>query len=243
MRLFSFSERNVKELLRDPLNLFFGAAFPVILLCILHVIERNVPQSPFSLESLTPGIAVFGLSFFSLFSGLLIAKDRTTSFLQRLFASPMRAYEFIIGYTLPLLPLALIQCALVYAVSLLLGLEATVRILPAILCILPMALFNISLGLLAGSLLNDKQVGGLCGAVLTNCCAFFSDSWLPLSVTGKPFKAVANALPFVHGVELGRICLQGSGGSFAAHLGAVCAYAVVTGVLAVFFFHRKRRNP
>ena len=243
MRLWSFAERNIKELLRDPLNVFFGAVFPVLLLCILHIIERNVPNSPFSLESLTPGIAVFGLSFFSLFSGLLISKDRTSAFLQRLFATPMRAAEFIAGYALPLLPLTLFQCALVYTVSIILGLDVSIRIVPAVFCILPMAVFHISLGLLAGSLLNDKQVGGLCGALLTNCCAFLSDSWLPLSVMGKAFQGFANALPFVHAVETGRILLQGSDAPILGHITVICAYAAAISVLAVLFFRRKMRNP
>ena len=243
MKLLSFASRNVKELLRDPLTAFFGAGFPVLLLCILNLIERNVPQSPFSLTSLTPGMAVFGLSFFSLFSGMLISKDRSSAFLQRLFASPMRASDFIFGYTLPLLPLAVLQCTLVYAAAFLLGMPATVRILPAILCILPMSVFHIALGLLAGSVFTDKQVGGLCGALLTNLCAFLSDSWLPLSVMGKGFRAFANCLPFVHSVELGRIQLGGTSAPIGTHLAVVCAYAAVTSVFAVALFRRKMRNP
>ena len=242
MKLFSFASRNVKELLRDPLTAFFGAGFPVLLLCILNLIERNVPNSPFTISSLTPGMTVFGLSFFSLFSGMLISKDRTTAFLQRLFASPMRSADFIFGYTLPLIPLAVLQCALVYAAAFVLGLPLTVRVLPAILCILPMAIFHIALGLLVGSVFNDKQVGGLCGALLTNCCAFLSDSWLPLSVMGKGFRAFANCLPFVHSVELGRIMLGGTDAPIGAHLAVVCAYAVVTSFFAIYLFRRKMHS-
>ena len=101
----AFSGRNTKEILRDPLNLAFGLGFPVVLLLLLTAIQSNIPIDLFELERLTPGIAIFGLSFVSLFSATLISKDRTTSFLMRLFASPMRASDYILGYTLPLLPM------------------------------------------------------------------------------------------------------------------------------------------
>ena len=89
MKLIAFASRNWKELIRDKLNLIFGIGFPVILLLLLTAIQANIPVSLFTLDQLTPGVAVFGLSFVSLFSGVLIAKDRTSSFMLRLFISPL----------------------------------------------------------------------------------------------------------------------------------------------------------
>lgn len=242
MRTITFCNRNAKELLRDPLTIFFGAAFPLLLLIILHLIARNVPQSPFTLSSLTPGIAVFGLSFFSLFAGMLIAKDRSDAFLRRLYASPMRAADFLAGYALPLLPLSVLQTTLCYCAACILGLPWSVRILPTIGCAIPMALFHILLGMTAGCVLNDKQVGGLCGAVLTNCCAFLSDSWLPLNILGKGFRRFAECLPFVHAVEWGRIVLQGSHAPVGVHAAVVCGYTVCTAAAAVVLFGRNMRR-
>ena len=136
----AFAVRNTKEILRDPLTLAFGLGFPVVLLLLLTAIQSNIPVSLFELDRLTPGIAVFGLSFISLFSAMLISKDRTTSFLMRLFASPMRASDYILGYTLPLLPMALLQLALCYGTAMLLGLKFTPNILLAIVVALPAAL-------------------------------------------------------------------------------------------------------
>ena len=122
MRSLAFASRNRKELLRDPLNLAFGIGFPVVLLFLLSAIQANIPVSLFRIARLSPGVAVFGLSFMSLFSGTLIAKDRTTSFLMRLFASPLSASDFILGYVLPLLPIALAQSAICFVTSFFLGL-------------------------------------------------------------------------------------------------------------------------
>lgn len=104
MRIKAFSVRCLKEILRDPLSLVFGIAFPLVLLFLMSAIQANIPVAMFQIERLAPGIAVFGLSFITLFSGSLIAKDRTSSFLTRLFASPMKSGEYIAGYTLPSSP-------------------------------------------------------------------------------------------------------------------------------------------
>ena len=109
-RMFFFASRNRKEMLRDPLSLIFGVGFPVVLLILLHIIQSNIPQEAnmnlFDLTNLTPGIGVFGLSFIALFAAMLISKDRTTSLMLRLFASPLRGWQFILGYLLPLVPMS-----------------------------------------------------------------------------------------------------------------------------------------
>ena len=235
----AFSIRTTKEILRDPLTLAFGLGFPVVLLLLLTAIQRNIPVSLFELDRLTPGIAVFGLSFISLFSATLISKDRTTSFLMRLFASPMRASDYILGYTLPLLPMALLQTALCYGTAMLLGLKFTPNILLAIVVTLPAALLFIGIGLLCGSVFTDKQVGGICGALLTNVSAWLSGTWFDLNLVGGAFKAISYALPFAHAVEAGRAAMAGDYGAILPHLWWVLVYALVVLAFAVLAFRRK----
>jgi ABC-2 type transport system permease protein len=174
MKMTAFASRNVKELLRDPLNLAFGIGFPLVLLFLLSAIQAKIPVNLFEIEKLAPGVAVFGLSFISLFSGMLIAKDRSTSFLIRLFASPLSASDFIFGYTLPILLMAILQCIICFIVSFFLGLTINSNLIIAILTLIPAAILFIAIGLLAGSLLTDKQVGGICGALLTNVSGWLS---------------------------------------------------------------------
>ena len=109
------AQRTLKEMLRDPLTLFFGLAFPILILLLLSLIQSHIPVDMFRIEQLAPGIVVFGQSFLSLFGALLIARDRSTSFLMRLYAAPVTVLSFLLGYLLPLLPLALMQGAAVYA--------------------------------------------------------------------------------------------------------------------------------
>lgn len=241
MRMLTFSERTVKEILRDPLNLGFGLGFPLVLLFMLSAIQANIPVSLFEIGSLTPGIAVFGLSFMTLFSATLIAKDRSGSLLQRLYTTPMRAHDYILGYTLPMLPIALAQSAVCYGAAMALGLDLSIHLLWAWLLILPMALFFIALGLLCGSLFSDKQVGGICGALLTNLSAWLSGTWFDLALVGGVFQKLAYVLPFVHAVEMERAVLRGDYAGIFPHLWWVLGYALAAVAVAVLVFTRKMK--
>ena len=242
MRMLTFARRNVKEILRDPLNLAFGLGFPLVLILLLSAIQANIPVSMFEIEHLAPGITVFGLSFMTLFSATIIAKDRGSSFLQRLYTTPLRPMDFILGYALPIIPISMAQSAVCYLVALVLGLEFTVNILYGILSIAPVSILYIALGLLCGSVLNDKQVGGVCGALLTNLSAWFSGIWFDLDLVGGVFKKIAYCLPFVHGVQLQQAILSGQFDGIAVHIWWVLGYALGFMMIAVLLFLRQMKR-
>lgn len=242
MRMLTFANRNSKEILRDPLTVFFGLGFPLVLILLLSAIQANIPVSLFEIEHLAPGITVFALSFMSLFSATLIAKDRGSSLLQRLYTTPLTPLDFILGYTLPVLPFAVAQSIVCYLVAILLGLEVTVNILVAVLFIIPISLLYIAIGLLCGSVLNDKQVGGICGALLTNLSAWLSGTWFDLNLVGGAFQRIAYALPFVHAVEVEQAVLAGDLASALPHLLWVLAYSAVLLAVAVLLFLRQMKK-
>lgn len=242
MRPLIFAARNRKELLRDPLNLAFGLGFPLVLLFLLSVIQANVPVDLFEVNRLAPGIAVFGLSFISLFSGMLIAKDRSSSFLMRLFASPLSASDFILGYVIPLFPMAIAQSFICFLAAIPLGLTFNSNLLLAIIVLSPVATLFIGIGLLAGSVLTDKQVGGVCGALLTNVSAWLSGIWFELHLVGGTFERVAYLLPFAHAVDATRAAVSGDYSLILGHLLWVMGYAAVIMGIAVFLFKRKMKG-
>jgi ABC-2 type transport system permease protein len=242
MKMLTFAKRNMMEMVRDPLNLCFGLGFPLVLILLLSAIQANIPVALFEIQHLAPGIAVFGLSFITLFSATIISKDRGSSFLQRLYTTPLKASDFILGYTLPVIPVAMAQGIICYVVAIILGLDFSVNILYAILFIIPISILFIALGLLFGSILTDKQVGGVCGALLTNLSAWLSGIWFDLELVGGVFKKIAYALPFVHAVELQRAVISGNFANVLSHLWVVLAYAIGALVLAVFLFLRQMKR-
>ena len=242
MKMLALANRNMKEIVRDPLNLCFGLGFPLVLILLLSAIQANIPVSMFEIDRLTPGITVFGLSFMTLFSATVISKDRGSSLLQRLYTAPLSPSDFILGYTLPIIPIAVAQSAICYVAAAFLGLKLNVNVLLALLSIIPVSLLYIALGLLFGSILNDKQVGGVCGALLTNLSAWLSGIWFDLELVGGVFKKIAYALPFVHAVEMERAILFGNFSEITEHLWWVLGYAVAAMALAVLLFLRQMKK-
>ena len=165
-RMFAFSKRNAKEILRDGVTLFFGIAFPLILLLLMTAIQANIPVEIYNIERLAPGVAAFGLCFLSLY---------------------------------------------------------------------------IAIGLLCGSLMNDKQVGGICGALLTNVSGWLSGVWFDLALVGGAFEKIACALPFVHAADAARAAIAGDYAAIPTHIAVVLAYAVVIYILAVVVFRKKMK--
>ena len=240
--MLTFAKRCAKEILRDPINLGFGLGFPLVLLVLLSAIQANIPAELFAIDTLTPGITVFGLSFVTLFSATLIAKDRESAFLQRLYTTPLTGFDIILGYMLPILPIALAQTLICYLFAVLLGLTVSINIVYAVIGIIPMAVFNIALGLLCGSILGVKQVGGICGALLTNLSAWLSGVWFDLELVGGVFKKVAVLLPFYHGAELEKALFSGNFQGAAAHILPVLLYSGGISVVAVGCFLRQMKQ-
>ena len=242
MKMITFANRNFKEILRDPISMFFGLGFPLVLILLLSAIQANIPVALFEIQHLTPGITIFGLSFMTMFSATIISKDRSSSLMQRLYTTPLTPIDFILGYTLPIIPLAVAQSTVCYIAALILGLDFSINILYAISCIIPISLFYIGLGLLCGSILNDKQVGGVCGALLTNLSAWLSGIWFDLDLVGGVFKKISYLLPFVHAVEMERAVLNGSISDVFLHLIWVLGYGIICLITAVLLFLRQMKK-
>lgn len=241
MRTRVFAWRCLREILRDPLTLFFGVAFPLILLLLLSAIQANIPVSMFEIDKLAPGICVFGQSFLALFTAQMISKDRSSSLMQRLMASPMNSMEFLMGYTLPMIPVALIQGMICLAAGGILGMDFS-RAPLVLVALLPSAVLFIGLGLLCGILLNDKQVGGICGALLTNLTAWLSGIWFDVSLVGGAFEKIANLLPFSHAVKLAQAAASGNASAALSHGIPVIAYASAMLLVGIKIFRKKTAN-
>lgn len=243
MRMFLFAKRNAKEILRDPINFFFCLGFPIILLILLSIVNSAIPpeakNTMFEIGNLGPGLAMFGSVFMALFAGMLLSKDRTSSFLLRLFTSPMSSVDFILGYTLPMFIITIVQAAITLLAAGAFGLEISINTLFAIVITAVISLLFVGIGLFFGSLMNDKAVGGICGALLTNVAGWLSGVFIPIDLIGGTFKTITNILPFYHSVEVIRKVLRGSFNHMLFHLSIVIGYTIVIFAFAILVFKRK----
>ena len=241
MKALIFSKRNLKEIIRDPVSLAFGVGLPVVMMIIFYYLYRSVSCMPsiYGVNSMAPGMAVFGLSFITLFMGMLIANDAQSSFLSRLFASPMKSSDFILGYSLPMLPCALFQIVICLAIGAVMGMKISIHILPAVIFLLIDALFYISLGLLFGSLFNSNQVGGI-SSLIVNAAAILSGTWIPLDAVKGGFKTVCNMLPFSHSLTLVKNTLAGDYSNTLIDFVWVTISTLIISFAAAAVFKKKR---
>lgn len=242
MRIKVFAVRCAKETLRDPLTLIFGVGFPLILIVLMSVLNNSIPADTvqFSIENLAPGMAVFGLTFLSLFMGMLIAGDRDSSFLARLFSSPMTAGEYILAYSLPMLPIAACQGVICFAAAIAFGLKVSVHLLFALVMNVVAAVFYIALGALLGVLFSYKQVGPM-STILINVSAWLSGTWFALELVGGVFERICYLLPFAHAVDMVRAAASGDYAGVFPHIFWVLGYALVVWAIAAWIFKKKMK--
>ncbi len=237
-KMLTFARRCTKELLRDPLSLIFSVGLPLVLLFIMTAIRNATGVDIFPLEDFAPATAVFAQTFIAMFTGILVSQDRCSAYLTRLFASPLTARDFILGYSLPLIPMSIVQGALCLGVSLLLGLKWTPALLAALPVLLPSAVLFIGMGILLGCLLKETQVGGV-ASIIVQVAAFTSGMWFDVELIGGAFLSLARILPFYHAVEAVRAAAAGQWNSLFPALFIVCGWAVLFFAAAIIVFQRK----
>ncbi|MDN3428408.1 ABC transporter permease [Microbacterium sp. APC 3898] len=241
MKALTFAQRNRKEILRDPMTLLFGMVLPVLMLWLFSMMAENMPFDLFTLEKLAPAIIVFSFSFITLFTGMLIGRDKSSSFLMRIFASPMAATDYLIGYALPLLPVALIQMSACYGAALLLGMPFTYDAIPAFGLLVIISFLYIAFGLFFGTVFTDRQVGAIF-AIFVNVTTWFSGTWFGLDMIGGTFETVAYLLPFAHAVDAVRAAFAGNYSEVFIPMLWVIAYTVVIFGVAVWGFRKRMRG-
>ena len=243
-RLYALSKRNAKEIVRDPLSLIFMIGLPFLMEILFYLLFHKLTDQ-FRMIYLAPGIVVFSQAFLTLFTGQLIALDRSTSLLTRLYVSRATPVEFILSYALPILPLTLLQSILFFLVGGIFdrGLFGW-RMPLAILLSLVTSLFFIGMGILFGSLCSEKSIGGI-ASILIAGQSVLSGMWFPLEGLGDGMLALMNALPFRNATLLVQNTVLGFGDAFADFwrpLLILLGYTLAAFVSAVLVFRRKMKQ-
>lgn len=250
MRSIAFAKRVGKEIRRDPLSYIFCICFPVMMLIIMSIVDTSIPPQAgmtlFHVENLTPGMAYFGLTFVMLFTGIQVSRDRITALLLRLYASPLKTRDFIVGYTIPVILLGIIQMAICFAAGAVTALIrgttlAVTDMLASMVLLLPSLFMFTGIGILFGSAVNDKAAPGLCSVIISSS-GIIGGIWMDVDSIGGTIKHIAERLPFYHGVKLARMPFGGSFSGFGIHL----LWTLLCGFLfygaAMLVFARKMRK-
>lgn len=250
MRAKVFARRTVKEILRDPLSYLLSMAFPILMLIIMTIIDASIPaeanMTVFKINNLAPGIAYFGLTFIMLFTCIQISKDRATALIMRLQASPMKPFDFIFGYILSVILLAVMQMVITYAasvvVSLITGVSLPIgRLLLSIIALMPSAIMLISFGLFFGAIVNEKAAPGLC-SIIISLAGIIGGIWMDVDSLGGVLLKVCKWFPFYHGVKLARQTISGNVDDIGKTILIVLAWMLGILLLSVFSMDMKLRK-
>lgn len=239
-RIINFANRNIKEILRDPLSIIFALILPLFLLFIFN--QFNIPNDAYKLENFTPGIIIFSFSFITMFTSSLVAKDRTTSLLIRLGISPMKRYEYILGYILSLMPLIILQDVFTVILALLLGLNYSKGIILMILISLVVSILFISLGILIGSISSDKSSTGISSIIVQLVC-FTSGMYFDINMVGNTFKTVCDLLPFNSSLNILKYIMNNNASLITTHdITMFSIYTIVITILSCILFNKKTKG-
>jgi len=242
-RIYILAKRNIKEILRDPLSLVFTIAMPLGMEILFYFLFHNA-TAQFDMKYLAPGIVVFSQAFLALFSGLLIAQDRASAFLTRLYVSRARSHEFIFGYAFSLLPLVLIQSVLFFLVGGAIDPGIfSIGMIRSIAVSLITSLFYVGMGILLGSLCGEKSIGGIASVVIAGQ-SLLSGMWFPPEEVNGVVLIIMRCLPFKNATDLMQRALVGYGGAadFLIPFSVVVGYSFLVIGGAIYAFAKKMRE-
>lgn len=248
-RIRAFAARCAKEILRDPLSYMFCIGFPLVMLLIMTLVDRSIPPEAgmtlFRIPSLSGGVMIFGLTFVMLFTAITVAKDRSCAFLLRMYATPMKALDFTVGYLLPVLVIALVQGLLIAGASLVISLITggglTVGgLLLGVAALAPSAVLFAALGLLFGTLFSDRSAPGLCSIVIS-LGSFLGSVWFDAEAAGGVLLTISKCLPFYYCTKSVRAAVQLTltWQAFGLPLLVVCCCAALITLCAALAFRLK----
>ena len=160
-----------------------------------------------------PGIAIYGLMILISTAAEIIAGDREKGFLARMFTTPARPWDFILGYSLPFIPVLIVSTLVYLGVGMALGLTIVGNLGHAFLIFFLIGLCSIGIGMIVGSLIKSESQAGVSWLFIVPM-AMISGAWFSVDSMPSTLKSIAGALPFIHAIDASRAVINGS--SFSA---------------------------
>ena len=237
MRWIELGKRNLKEVWRDPLSLGLTVALPVVLLVVLQALGGV--EAFFQPTTLAPGIVLFGFVMLMFSAAMTLSRDRESALFTRMLTAPLRANDFVAGYSVPYVPVAVVQMVVLFGIGAFLGLEIKGNVgLVALVLVLTSVLY-IALGMILGASFTLKQVPFLYAAILL--LTVFGGAWMDLDAIGGALQQIADVLPFAHALYAARaVMVDGAGlGAIAGDLMWVLGYTVAAAACASVVFRRR----
>ena len=242
-RIMTLTKRNIKEIIRDPISLSFLYGLPILMELMFYFLF-HAQTDQFEMRYLAPGMVAFSHTFITLFLGILLATDRGSMFIVKLYTTSIRSYEFILSYAIAMLPIGLSQSVVLLVLGGIIdGGLWSASLITGLLISIPVELMFVGFGLLLGSLCNEKSVGGVSSIVIAGQ-SVLSGMWFPLEGLSKGLLTFMNVLPFRNATTLVSNASNGAACTFSNYgkpALIVASYAVIFLIAAILVFKNKMK--
>jgi ABC-2 type transport system permease protein len=130
-----------------------------------------------------------------------------------MFTTPARPSDFILGYSLPFIPVLIVSTLVYLGVGMALGLTIVGNLGYAFLIFFLIGLCSIGIGMIVGSLIKSESQAGISWLFIVPM-AMISGAWFTVDRMPAALRSIAGALPFIHAMDASRAIINGS--SFSA---------------------------
>lgn len=231
-KTLSIVELEVRKLRHDPGDLITRAIQPALWLLVFGEVFTRVkviPTGDLSYRSfMAPGILAQSILFIAIFYGITIIWERDLGIIHKFLVSPVPREALVLGKALSAGVRALSQVAIIYLLSLLVGIDIVWNpvnlLLVAVVAVLTASLFS-SLSMVIAALVKTRERFQGVGQLLTMPLFFASNAIYPISMMPTWLQVIATVNPLTYAVDALRSLMI---------VGGVSAYGVGLDLLVLF---------
>jgi ABC-2 type transport system permease protein len=150
----------------------------------------------------------------------------------------MKPMEYLLGYSMALIPIAVLQSILFFISGMAFNLNFDINVIYSILVLIPISILFITLGILIGCISSDTQAPTI-GSLFIQVVSFTSGMWFSIDMVGKVYKFICEVLPFSHSISLIRNILLGTNQNIFISIIIILIYTLVIFISSSLIFRKK----
>jgi len=191
-----------------------------------------------------PGIIIFGLLILIPTSARPIVRDKEKGFMSRLLTTPTRPLDFILGYSLYMLVIAIAQIIIFIVLARLLGMDIVGNFWLAFLVFFLAGLCSIGVGMVIASLSKSENQAEPMAWLISMPLAMLSGCWFSIEMMPQYLRYLAYAFPYAHAIDAARgVLIRGVGmEAINSDFLFLIGWTVVIFAIGIVLFRRSMRS-